>query len=53
MFVKFMKLSWFFLQNDQADAGLLTESEIKEGVKNNKLPVKVTKEEKEQFLLLL
>jgi hypothetical protein len=46
IFVKFIKFSWFFINNDKSGNSLLTELEIKEGIKNPKLPIKITKEEK-------
>lgn len=53
IFVQFIKMSWFFLNNDKSRKGQLDETEIKEGIKNYKLPIKITKEEKNEFMLLM
>jgi hypothetical protein len=53
LFVKWIKMSWFFLNNDRSGSGLLTDMQIKEGIKKCKLPIKLTKKDKEEFEDLL
>jgi hypothetical protein len=43
LFVKWIKMSWFFLNNDRSGNGLLSDKEIKEGIKKCRLPIKLTK----------